>query len=334
MPKSVPLRAIATTIVEPSMSARGVERQLAGGHREVEEEVVVAADEPQALRHVVGGVAGGHHRRGQVAQQHQRAGAVAVVRLVAHLQHLGEDPGDVDRPGRPHRVAEQRAEDRRHPPQPVEHLGPVGAVPQHLAEPLVERAVRAPSRRRVLEHEHPHRRRHHAGHRADRAAVVARLEGDRPRPPRTARRRRSGSSTSPSSAAAPMSAPRRGPEARSQPIGGPACRNSPGYSPSTSEAGATSTSIAWTASTASTARAFAVRGAAGRWPPWPGRPRCPPSAAASRRARPATAWPSTAAASRSAPAVDDARGELGGSWSSAAPRRSSTARRAARALDR
>ena len=48
------------------------------------------------------------------------------------------------------------------------------------------------------------------------------------RRPRTAPRRRSGSSTSPSSAAAPISAPRSGPEARSQPIGGPACRNWPG----------------------------------------------------------------------------------------------------------
>ena len=117
------------------------------------------------------------HRRGQVAQQHQGAGAVAVVGLVAHLQHLGQDPGDVDRPGRAATARlQQRAEHVAHPAQPVEHLGAVGAVPQHLAEPLVERAVGTPPGGRVLEHEHPHRRRDHAGHRADGAAVVARLE--------------------------------------------------------------------------------------------------------------------------------------------------------------
>ena len=120
------------------------------------------------------------HRRGEVAQQHQRAGPVAVVGLVAHLQHLGEDAGDVDRAraartaacsSGPSTSAIQRSR--------VEHLGRVGAVAQHLAEPLVERAVRTRAGGGVLEHEHPHRRRDHAGHRADRAAVVARLEARR-----------------------------------------------------------------------------------------------------------------------------------------------------------
>ena len=82
------------------MSRAGVERELAGGHREVEEEVVVAADEAQRLGDVrlsnPASDPAADHRRGEVAQQHQRAGAVAVVGLVAHLQHLGEDAGDVD----------------------------------------------------------------------------------------------------------------------------------------------------------------------------------------------------------------------------------------------
>ena len=55
-----------------------------------------------------------------------------------------------------------------------------------------------------------------------------------------------------------MSAPRSGPEVRPQAIGGPAWRNWPGCSPSSSEAGATSTSVAWLSSTASTARWFAA----------------------------------------------------------------------------
>ena len=63
----------------------------------------------------------------------------------------------------------------------------------------------------------------------------------------------SGSSTRPSSAAPPMSAPRSGPDVRSHSIGGPAWRNWPGSRPSTSEAGATSTRWAVTPSIASTA---------------------------------------------------------------------------------
>ena len=126
--------------------------------------------------------AGGDHRGREVAQQHQRAGPVAVVGLVAHLQHLGEDPGHVDGPGGADGVAEQRAEHVAHPAQPVEDLGPVGAVPQHLAEPLVQRAEGPTSRRQVLEHEHPHRRRDDPRHRPHRGPVVARLEGDRGAP--------------------------------------------------------------------------------------------------------------------------------------------------------
>ena len=67
----------------------------------------------------------------------------------------------------------------------------------------------------------------------------------------------SGCSTSPSSTAAPISAPRIGPEARSQVSGGPACRNRPRSSPSASAAGSTSTSTAVVSMTACTARASA-----------------------------------------------------------------------------
>ena len=108
--------------------------------------MVVAADEPQRLGDVGGVAPLVDHRGGEVAQQHQRAGAVAVVRLVAHLEHLGEDPGHVDRTGvdGADRGLQQRAEHLAHPAQPGEHVGPVGAVPQHLAEALVERAVSTP----------------------------------------------------------------------------------------------------------------------------------------------------------------------------------------------
>jgi hypothetical protein len=49
--------------------------------------------------HYVGQVGGrgieGDERGQQVAQDHQRTGPVAVVPLVAHLQHLGDDRLDV-----------------------------------------------------------------------------------------------------------------------------------------------------------------------------------------------------------------------------------------------
>ena len=125
----------------------------------------------------------GDDRRRQLAQRHERAGAVAVVPLVAHLQHLGEDPLDVDRvvarvDRSPHRLRQDRPEHVAHPAQALLHLVVEGAHPQHLAEALVEVAVGLAAGDRVLDAPHPHRRRRHAGHRADRAVVVARVERD------------------------------------------------------------------------------------------------------------------------------------------------------------
>jgi hypothetical protein len=44
------------------------------------------------------------------------------VGLVAHLQHLREDAGDVDRIARAHGGPEQRPEHPTHPAQPLEHV--------------------------------------------------------------------------------------------------------------------------------------------------------------------------------------------------------------------
>ena len=114
----------------------------------------------------------------QLAQQQRRAGAVAVVALVAHLQRLGGHRAQVDRLAEPlaARRANTRASTSRIQRQALEHLGVVGAVAQHLAEPLVERAERAVAVRGVLDDAHRHRRAHDAGHRPDRAALVARAE--------------------------------------------------------------------------------------------------------------------------------------------------------------
>ena len=62
----------------------------------------------------------------------------------------------------------------------------VGAEAQHLAEPLVEVAVGAVAARRVLDDPHRHRRADDAGHRPDRAMMVAGLERDAPRVRRVA----------------------------------------------------------------------------------------------------------------------------------------------------
>ncbi len=121
----------------------------------------------------------------------------------------------------------------------------------------------------------------------------------------------SGSSTRPSSAAPPSRAPRSGPDARSQVIGGPAWRNCPGSSPRASAAGTTSTRRAetpsirsratWLASRrrgsdATVARSASVPGMGGRQ---------------STRVTEA-AWASTASANRSAPVHTRAGGRFTG----------------------
>jgi hypothetical protein len=48
-------------------------------------------------------------RKDEIAQKHECAGPVAVVRLVAHLDHLSEDRGHVDRPAPADRRLQRRA---------------------------------------------------------------------------------------------------------------------------------------------------------------------------------------------------------------------------------
>ena len=111
----------------------------------------------------------------QLAQEHQRPGAVAVVPLVAHLQHLRDDRLDVDAAARvdaPARTAcQQRARARRPSTRSRSSTsGAVGAVAQDLAQALVQRCTtRAPPCTGSSSTEHPHRRADHPGHRPDRA---------------------------------------------------------------------------------------------------------------------------------------------------------------------
>ena len=172
----------------------------------------------------------GHRRRrarppsimagSEVAQQHERAGPVAVVRLVAHLDHLA--PGSRSRrPAACARTAACSSGPSTSPIQRsrVEHVGRVRAVAQHLAQALVERAVGLPPGRGVVEDEHPHRRRHHARHRPDGAVVVAGSSARSPSASKSATAS-SGSLTSRSSAAAPISDAAQRPEVGPS-MGGP-----------------------------------------------------------------------------------------------------------------
>ena len=229
------------------------------------------------------------------------------------------------------RPPEQRPQHVGHPAQPLEHLGSVGAVPQHLAEPLVERAERTPAAGGVLEHPHPHRRRYHPGHRPDRGAVVARLERDRGAGLERATAS-SGSSTRPSSAAAPEERAAQWSGRAAQSIGGPGVQELAALQ--AQQLGRRRDVDQGRGRRAPRpAHARWRRGAAGRRRRSPGRTRCPASAGASRRSVTCTAWPATASASRSAPTLTTWVGVASGVLIGRPPR-SVTARRVAPALDR
>ena len=163
------------------------------------------------------------HRRRQPLQQQRGRGRVAVVNLVAHVQGLRHQRLELDGAGLGQRQIERRAQDVGHPLQAVDDLGVVGAEPQHLAEPFVEIAERRAAARRVAHDPHRHRRADDAGHRADRAVMMAGFECDGA----AARRARAPvlvSAAQPSNRIAPMIAPCIGPHMRAQAIGGPECR--------------------------------------------------------------------------------------------------------------
>ena len=240
-------------------AGRGVADQLAGGHHQVQEEVVVAGDEPVPPRQCRTAGRSEAINAGRISRRNiSGAGAVAVVPLVAHLHHLADDRGDVDRPGGAHRRGERGAEHVGHPAQPGDHLGAVGAVAQHLAQALVQRAPGARTGRRIGQLEQPHRRRDHPGHRTDRVPLVTRGRARYPvrfrvsRRPRPRRRRGPRRSTRRSARRAAVR------DARANSIGGPAWQNSPGCRPSASRAGRTSTSSARVSSIRCAASSFAA----------------------------------------------------------------------------
>ena len=121
-------------------------------------------------------------------------------------------------------------------------------------------------------------------------------------PPSSSATASSGVSTRPSSTAPPINAPRSGPDASSQVIGGPACRNSPLSSPIASWAGSTSTSTAWTASIRASACALAS-GRIGSSATVARSSSVPGSGGRQSTRETGAAWSSTAWASRSTPTL-------------------------------
>ena len=193
---------------------------FAGRHHQVEEEVVVAADEAGHPGHLGGGrppcstTAGSRSRSSIRVPARLRlwpSSPICTIWPISALTSTG--------PVRPQRGGERGAEHGAHPAQPFDDLGAVGAVPQHLAQSLVEGAPARLPVRLVAQHPGPHRRRHHAGHRAHAAhgrgtgtgrSACRRQPAGLPAAPRPP----PGGRAATSSSIAPISAPRSGPLAR------------------------------------------------------------------------------------------------------------------------
>ena len=143
--------------------------------------MVVPVDEPQRGGQISGREVDLDQIGDDLADEQRGPGTVAVVTIVAHLQRLGEDRGEVHGPVLAQGRCEHRGEDPLHPSEPLDHLRAVGAEPQDLAESLVERDVGGGVVDVVVHHEHRHRRAHHSGHRSDGVPGVVRREAHRGR---------------------------------------------------------------------------------------------------------------------------------------------------------
>ena len=175
--------------------------------------MVVAADEPGRLGDVGGRGARRRSASGRISRRNISVPArlrlcpsSPICSIWATIALMSTGPCGA------HRRLQQRAEHVGHPAQPLDHLGPVGAVAQHLAEALVQRAPGGAAVHRVAQLEHPHRRarsRRPSGptarwwwHGSSGDPVAAGERRARPPPPWR---------PAPRTAVAPISAPRSGP---------------------------------------------------------------------------------------------------------------------------
>ena len=178
MPKSVPLRHMVASTVQYGMSKIGSSVHLQAGMEMLRNVWLLPLRKLKAAIFFSSGMSSAMMGATSSRMSSDVPALVAVVRLVAHLQQLGDEHLDVDLALELHRVAQHGIEVRLQPAQAGEHLVVARAKAQHLAQALIERAVRAVAEGLVLHDPHGHGGRDHARHRADGAVHVARVEFD------------------------------------------------------------------------------------------------------------------------------------------------------------
>ena len=165
---SVPLRVIRLTTLDPRPPAPASDATLRRRHRQRQEEVVVAGDEPRRAL-----AAEGREPRRQVADQQVAGGLASHVQFVSHLEALRGQREHVNRALAGEQLGHQRPELVAEEPQPLDRFLVANAEPQRPTRSLVERRVRTRSRSLVEHDPNRHRRRAHAGHRPDVPVLVA-----------------------------------------------------------------------------------------------------------------------------------------------------------------
>ena len=245
MPTSTPLRAIAVRTGEPGTSAAQSSASL--------EKTIARLRKNWPLPAMNARTSG--CSMPSACERQRRALLGAVVRLVAERERAHVQVVEVERAACVERRAQLRREHVAHPLQPLEHLRAVGAVAQHRARALVERAPGDLAGGLVARHPDRHARVHDARHRPDAAGVVVGGERDLAvldelRAPRRACRRRP-------PARAPSRARRAsGGTSAAGSIGGPAWVTPPAaWCAETAEAGTTSTTSGRAAASRVTASA-------------------------------------------------------------------------------
>ena len=98
--------------------------------------------------------------------------------FVAHVQRLRDQRFELDAAGFREDCVEHAVQRGCDPSQAIDDVGTIGAEAQHLAEPFIQVAEGAVAGRAIADNPHRHRRADDAGHRADRAMMVAGRESN------------------------------------------------------------------------------------------------------------------------------------------------------------
>ena len=175
MPKRTPLRAIAVTSAAAWHAVRGVEHRLAGRHRQVEEEMIVAGDERRALRAAASLRQPGLQRRRREALEEQRR---ARPRCGCGTRRPCAAPARSAASARSGRACAARPASAGASVVAIHCRRSITSVPlapkrSTLPRPSFRLRVGAVAAVGVLDDPHRHRRADDPGHRPDRAVMVA-----------------------------------------------------------------------------------------------------------------------------------------------------------------